>query len=194
METIHQVRGPAGPAHSAAPKEPANGPVTELARVITQAIIYATLAWSFYYYFLPWYGGLRKLLSHALQAYLIAHLLIELLIRIYLGVVSRMIIKALDKLRVKFRRRKHRRRGKHRRKQKSRGKWWKRQLTDKSALRLKALRVLPYKKVPQCSRAESECTICLATFKNIDQCRILPCKHFFHRECIDSTFCEFTIA
>ena len=30
-----------------------------------------------------------------------------------------------------------------------------------------------------------ECSICLATFKDGDELRELPCKHIFHKRCID---------
>ncbi|KAF4751374.1 hypothetical protein FOZ62_015021, partial [Perkinsus olseni] len=156
---------------------------TGLPHIFLRMSVYGSGAWYMYYYVIPWYGGVLKFARDFLQTYLILRLLSEILKQIFLRIAVINAMKTLGKLRLGLRKRKRRRRGKHRRKQKRRKLGRKR--VDRTASRLKSLRILPYQKIPSRRRTEVDCSICLAPFNAVDKCRILPCHHIFHKECID---------
>lgn len=50
------------------------------------------------------------------------------------------------------------------------------------------LPVITYKKSGDIPKNDANCTICLNDYDENDQIKLLPCKHHFHKECIDDWF------
>lgn len=59
---------------------------------------------------------------------------------------------------------------------------------DKSTIR--QMRTKRYKSPTRDERQVESCCICLEDYKRRDKLRVLPCKHEFHKKCIDTWFSD----
>jgi len=53
---------------------------------------------------------------------------------------------------------------------------------------LQALPMQTWETQQEGDSTEADCVLCLETFKADDELRVLPCKHYFHKDCIDKMF------